>query len=317
MQVRKYYLTIVLVTAVILLSACSSDEKQAEPELVVPTAEESIEIDLSEPEIDALELEALETEAVAEIIEEIPHFDYDWQNLYYEKLSKYFNYAPIYPDVLMFNIYDFDGDGIPELILSSSSFTMAECEIFTVENGKIKSIGILEGCAGELRYDYERKYIHCEYRAWSCYILGIYQYENGEMTNIISFAKGDWDENGDFLDVYRINEDEVSEKTYNSEYEKYAFDEEYSPAFPGFLDTNSIDDFIANGTLIYYIDYDESVSEDEFYQAREKYLTETEGKFEARRYFTNQREVLYAFEQFFDNQTKNAKLVDFEIELLI
>lgn len=237
---------------------------------------------------------------------EKPEFEYDWQELYYQELSSWFNYGPVIPNIPMFNIYDLDGNGVPELMISSGVFTMAECGIFTVENGELKNLGHY-GISGKFIYDYERKYVCVRFRGQGADVLNIYKFENNEMVNVISFYSNAGMFREDVRKIYKIDDEEVTEDIYKAEREKYNYEDEITEEFQGHYDVNDYDAYIASGAttqyITYYINRDDflssnEVTEDVFYAEHEKYLSYTEGKFEVRRYFIDQRETLLALNNY-------------------
>ncbi len=224
--------------------------------------------------------ETIITRASETIQYEKPQFKYDWQELYYNELSELITPPFVMPNTPMFNIYDLDKNGVPELMLSHGLFHMAFCYIYTVENGELIKLGEY-GENGEFSFDSENKLIYDKYYGWGNGMLKVYKYENGYTEEIISFNSS--------LDtgIYEINGEEVLEDTYIEEYKKYNFISEYEE-FPGVYIRN---DF---GSIDYFLNR-ENVTEEAFYTARENYFEETEGMFHVRRYVTSPREVLYAF----------------------
>lgn len=59
-----------------------------------------------------------------------------WQNLYVDELKKYMS-SNKYNDESMFDLYDIDSDGIPELFISRGSSFIDTCDVYTVYNDKL------------------------------------------------------------------------------------------------------------------------------------------------------------------------------------
>ena len=125
--------------------------------------------------------------------------------------------------MVMFNIYDIDEDGIPELLLSEGAYHAAGGTLYTAYLDKLACLGEYGGW-GEFQYDPERKYIHSSFFQMGSGYLSIYSFENGETTEIISFYMY----NGSFPSApeaeYKINDEDVPEDVFNAEFEKYSFD---------------------------------------------------------------------------------------------
>ncbi|MCL2054613.1 MAG: hypothetical protein FWG90_09330 [Oscillospiraceae bacterium] len=151
----------------------------------------------------------------AEIVEK-PQFEYDWQELYYQKMSE----NDWWGDIAMFNVFDLDGDGIPELMISHDDASVPKAKIFTMKNGELKELGGY-GSYGWFAYDFERGYIHDIMTGQGQYISTIYKLDCGEMIEIISFYDvfDSWRPDG----YFEINGEEVSSEVYYDERENYNY----------------------------------------------------------------------------------------------
>jgi hypothetical protein len=142
-----------------------------------------------------------------------------WQQLYCIELIEYMNNYPL----ARFNICDLDGDGIPELLISQGFYHAAGVYIYTVHESELKNLGYY-GSYGELHYDSENKYIFSYNFGQGSDFLTVYQLENGEMIQLVSF----YSTYGyiEFIPegYFEINGEEVSGDVYNAEMEKYGFD---------------------------------------------------------------------------------------------
>lgn len=184
-----------LILAVVVLVGCND----------VPVSEESS----SESVVAETPITDADTPAPA------PRFEHSWQTLYYEKLAE--NVRSFIPPY--FNIYDLDGNGTPELLLSEGTYHMAQCALYTVDNDTLVYLGEY-GEYGEFRYDFENNYIHSSYFGMGSY-LSVYSFNGNNVTHVISFY-----DNSNYLVtdlVYEINDESVSEEFYYAELERYTW----------------------------------------------------------------------------------------------
>lgn len=166
---------------------------------------------------EAMASEVAEIELRERINNEPPQFEYDWQCLYYDALIDY-----IGDPVAMFNIYDLNGDGTPELLLSKASFHAASGSLYSIYEGEVVCFGEY-GSWGEFQYDFERNYIHSGFFQMGSLYLNIFSFENGEIAPVVSLYAYD----GSFPSIpeeYKINDDVVTQEEFNAEYAKYTFD---------------------------------------------------------------------------------------------
>ena len=72
---------------------------------------------------------------------------FEWQELYEQKLNEFMtsdNFSEIAQGGIeesRFDLYDLDGDGTPELLISANNQHKTQCEIFTVSDGQVVSAG--------------------------------------------------------------------------------------------------------------------------------------------------------------------------------
>ena len=204
-------ITLILIASM-LLAGCSKDINNIVDESVSDTPSDSVIV----PEITIPESSVTENSEV--ITNEKPQFEHDWQSLYYDELTKYTE-SPM----VMFNIYDIDEDGIPELLLSEGAYHFASGTLYTVYLDKLVYLGEYGGY-GEFQYDPERKYIHSSFFHMGSGHLAVFSIENGEATAVCFFSMY----NGSLPSMpevkYKINDEDVPEDVFNAEYEKYSFD---------------------------------------------------------------------------------------------
>lgn len=93
---------------------------------------------------------------------------FEWQSLYEQKLNefmtseKFSEVAQRGVEESRFDLYDLDGNGTPELIISANNEHKTQCEIFTVSGGQVVSAGAY-GEYGAFTYYPEFKMINDEY----------------------------------------------------------------------------------------------------------------------------------------------------------
>jgi len=149
---------------------------------------------------------------------EKPQFEHDWQRLYYVELWKFVDNPWV-----MFNIYDLDGDGTPELLVSEGDYHAAVCVLYTVSNGELISLGTY-GRWGDFIYDFELNYILCNYSQSGETFTRIYSYENGKVAEVMSLYGYSGVMPTQPEEKYHINGIDVSYDVYSAEYDKYSFD---------------------------------------------------------------------------------------------
>jgi hypothetical protein len=144
-----------------------------------------------------------------------------WKELYAIELRKHMD--AVSP---MFNLYDLDGDGVPELLISDDNYHAAAGEIYTVYHEKPIKLGSC-GSWGEFQYCSDTKYIFSGMTAQGCTSSSVYKIENGKMIERISFFDNTG-YSGESGLVFEVNGKEVSQEDFDNEQEKYGeVDSEY------------------------------------------------------------------------------------------
>lgn len=174
-------------------------------------------------ETSAIEVETIPPESTVTVKSETitnakPQFEHDWQVLYYDKLIEYVDD----PEV-MFNIYELNGEGTPELLISEGTYHTAGGVIYTVSQGKLIRLGGY-GSFGEFQYDFERNFIHSRFWQGGSEELSIHSFENGEIAQIVYFYQFEGSSYPMIKEKYVVNDEKVSKDVFNAEYERYAFD---------------------------------------------------------------------------------------------
>jgi len=146
-----------------------------------------------------------------------------WNDQYASVLRTYID--PEYPDsgTAMFNIFDLDSDGSPELLVSMGDFHSAGGEIFTLYHGAVYYLGPF-GSWGDFQFDPETGHIYSAYMGMGSQYVSIHQLIEGQVVDIVAFyervdAYSDNPEDWSF----EVDGEEVSQEEYNRAWEKYGY----------------------------------------------------------------------------------------------
>lgn len=167
------------------------------------------------------------TEAVTEAVSTSTANDY--KSLYKAKLSEICEYEDYEPSISTFDLYDIDGDGVPELFLAFGNFHAAGVFVYTVRDGEAVQL-----CTSDKEYfgSWGRTMVNSSGFLASRYFgmgsgyADYFRLENGQLTLMVSsehhmLYMGFPDENEAEQDKFVIDGIEVSEEEYNSAVEKY------------------------------------------------------------------------------------------------
>ena len=111
---------------------------------------------------------------------EKPKFEHNWQNLYYDELVKHID-----DSATMFNLYDLDKDGTPELLLSEAPYHAARGDFYTANPDRLSHLGSY-GC-DECQYTPEYNHIHvCSLHMGVTHLL-VSSRGNSETTVVITY----------------------------------------------------------------------------------------------------------------------------------
>ena len=152
-----------------------------------------------------------------------PNPEPPWKALYATELQRHADaYDP------MFNLYDLDGDGTPELLMSDDKCHAAGVDIFMVRDGELLALGSY-GSWGEFQYDPASRHISSCYMGQGCTEHTLYQMTGGQMVKLVSF----YDNAGAVDDVtdryYEIDNNRVTAEEYQAERSKYVSDNFEAP----------------------------------------------------------------------------------------
>jgi len=143
-----------------------------------------------------------------------------WRELYAGVLRTYINSESPDSGSAQFNIYDLDGDGTPELLVSKDNFHLAPAEVFALYRGTVYYLGGF-GSSGDFQYDPVTGYIYSEYSNLGIASTSIRQIVDGKVNDIASFVEISDSPVAPGEQGFAVNGAEVSEEEYNREWEKY------------------------------------------------------------------------------------------------
>jgi len=138
-----------------------------------------------------------------------------WTNLYITELNKHIgSYSS------KFNIYDLDGNGIPELLISDGDIHAASANVYTVIEGKMVDLGSY-GSWGDFQYDPINKYIGSGFMGQGILVVNYYKFINNKIEKMVSFfTNGGAVLSGSEVQ-YKVDDKSVSKEVYEAEYAKY------------------------------------------------------------------------------------------------
>lgn len=234
----------VLPLLVLILTACGNNddtapdisvtESETMTETVSETSEEIVtesdagsETEQETPEKNmSAENEAL-TETVSEAVSTVIANDY--KSLYKAKLSEMCEYEEYEPLISTFDLYDIDGDGVPELFLAFGDYHAAGVFVYTVRDGEVVQL-----CTSDKEYfgSWGRTMVNSSGFLASRYFgmgsdyADYFRLENGQLTLMVSSEHhmqymGFPDESEPEQDKFVIDGNEVSEEEYSSAVGEY------------------------------------------------------------------------------------------------
>ena len=137
----------------------------------------------------------------------------EWRGIYAETLHS-IRESENYSDDFMFDLYDADGDGIPELFISE--LFGKRCSVYTMYDGKMI-------CVGEYRSAYAKAFPDNDMLLLSSYYDGhyidkYYAPENGILNNVIIFETIC----GKTSTVFKIDDEVMSKEEYSEKLKQYS-----------------------------------------------------------------------------------------------
>lgn len=216
-------LKITSITMAVLLCGCSvKSENETTPaeskvstisteEISTVQTEHETMIEIQETTITATETESVHLEAT------------DLGALYAEKLySVLENNSEM---KMYFDLYDLDGDDVPELIISDGMSHVCKCKIYTIEDEQLKQLVYDDidrfGEYGEFLYDKENKYIISTHMGMGHSFDSFYHINQGYLEQIMIFEdnKGACENEDDAY--FRVNGEDVTKDEYTNLRQEY------------------------------------------------------------------------------------------------
>ena len=155
------------------------------------------------------------------VVNNSPVDEKPWETAYNRKLHDfYIEYNERYssPQKIYYDIYDLDGDNIPELIISEGDYHAAGCRIYSYVNSELRELGRL-GEWGTFSFYPKSRLLLFAWTNQGHYIAKWYEIENHELNLLYSY--GFWRKEKD-LKQYEINGKSASEEDYNEYLEDHS-----------------------------------------------------------------------------------------------
>lgn len=149
---------------------------------------------------------------------------FEWQEPYRSKLEEFRN-SENYSESAgisgsMFDLYDLNSDGIPELIISSDKDKIPYCEIFTFSGGNVISIGE-NGDSGGFRFYPETGIVSNEHEG-NGFVIGEYlTISDNSLQTEISYYNNSASASMGAAITYEINREEVTLPQYEEALSEY------------------------------------------------------------------------------------------------
>lgn len=150
-------------------------------------------------------------------ITEVPTEPSNWQQLYADELKRYMA-SDKYNNESMFDLYDIDNDGIPELFISEDGMFTSYCTVYTIYNGRIIKSSNNSNCIYSGGIDNLQLQVSQSTKTFRSGGIGIISYQKLENGQFISIFEGNEHQN-----VYTINGEMVTAEKYREEESKYKY----------------------------------------------------------------------------------------------
>lgn len=151
---------------------------------------------------------------------------FEWQSIYEQKLSEFAsteNYSEIAQngyEESRFDLFDINNDGTPELFISANNDHKTQCEIFTVSDGQILSVGSL-GEYGSFVYYPELKLINDEYSGNGFVVGKFISFDGRSLNEYFSYSDNSGSASKGAEIKHEINGENLSLPEYDEAMEKY------------------------------------------------------------------------------------------------
>jgi len=147
--------------------------------------------------------------------------DNEWETEYNKKLHDYYaemNEGNHSPQEINYDIYDLDGDDIPELIISAGFFHAGGCRIYSYVNSEVIELGWL-GQWGVVSFYPKSGLMYSPWSGQGHYVAKWYEIKDHEMKLLYTY--GFWLKEGG-MKLYEINGESASEEEYNEYLEEHS-----------------------------------------------------------------------------------------------
>ncbi|MCM1506123.1 MAG: hypothetical protein NC177_03160 [Ruminococcus flavefaciens] len=151
---------------------------------------------------------------------------FEWQSLYEQKLNEFAgseNFSEIAQKGLeesRFDLFDLNSDGTPELLISADNNHKTQCEIFTVSDGQVVSVGSI-GEYGAFTYYPDFKLINDEYSGEGFVVGKFINFDGTALRDYFSYSDNSGSASKGASIKHEINGEELSLPEYDEAMEVY------------------------------------------------------------------------------------------------
>lgn len=151
---------------------------------------------------------------------------FEWQSLYEQKLNEFAgteNFSEIAQNGLeesRFDLFDLNDDGTPELFISANNEHKTQCEIFTISDGQVISVGSL-GEYGAFTYYPELKLMNDEYSGEGFVIGKFISFDGKSLKDYFSYSDNSGSASKGTEIKHEINGENLSLPKYDEAMEMY------------------------------------------------------------------------------------------------
>lgn len=160
----------------------------------------------------------------------------NWKQLYVDELRRYMN-SDEYKSNPMFDLYDIDGNNIPELFISSGTMLGESTKIYTVNNEKLINLKVLNRYN---KYSPNKKVLYSYDLMTGNLIFNYNKLEPNILVNLLGGRASDAN------NYYMLNGEIVTSEEYNKEISKYESDDYISIGRKYNFDEESIKSMLLN-----------------------------------------------------------------------
>lgn len=143
-----------------------------------------------------------------------------WKSLYREKLHQIAAEPNMSTPECTFNLYDVDGDGVPELFFSPGTYHVSACYMYTVYNGTLFDLGPVGEYGTTFCYAPEHL-VFFQGGGQGYFSYAVYRLESGALQPLITYFNSEAAVPDPSTATYQINDENVSRETYYAETAKW------------------------------------------------------------------------------------------------